>query len=261
MALSQQIKIDCRRHLCVPFAGIPQSGYTAGLRTILTVGQLEAYLNLLQAEEECLITGYPFGQINIYGAPAVGQSVTATVNGTPVTYNVQESDVTNAQPLNAVAGGLATALNIANLGITAASGSITSGDVTPAALPVYGQVTIVNPTTFTLTTSAVGLGVNLVANGSTYPHPNTASINGAPTLYGYVPILNYLEERTIQPDTFLSFTGASGAGGAGVNFNPLEIYRRVELYDVWRKKLGNVLSVGPNPAGTNGMGSRFGITV
>lgn len=258
MALSQQSKIDCRRHLCVPAAGIPQSGYTAGLRTILTVGQLEAYMNLLQAEEECVLSGYPYGQVNIFGSnPVAGNTVTATINSTPVVYTVQASDVANGQPLNSIAGGLANAISIANLGIYAASGSITSGDVAPAALPIYGQVTIVNATTFTLTASATGaLGVSVPANGSTYPHPNTLNIQGAPALYGYIPILNYLEERLLQLDVFASFS-ATGE----VKFNPLELYRRIELYDEWRRKLGNFLSVGPNPAGRNGMGSGFGIKV
>lgn len=257
MALSQQQKIDCRRHLSVPAAGIPQSGYTAGLRSILTVGQLEAYMDLLQAEEECVLTGYPYGQVNIFGAPQVGNTVTATINSTPVIYTVQASDVSNGQSLNAIAGGLATKINIANLGIYAASGSITSGDVVPAALPIYGQVTIVNQTTFTLSASATGqLGTSVPANGSVYPHPNTVNIQGAPTLYGYIPILNYLEERILQQDTFASFS-ATGE----VKFNPYELYRRIETYDVWRKKLGNFLSVGPDPAGKNGMGSGFGIKV
>lgn len=258
MALSAQNKVDIRRHLSVPAAGIPQSGYTSGLRTILTVGQLEAYMNLLQAEEECVLTGYPYGQVNIFGTPAVGNTVTATVNSTPCVYTVTQADLNaGGLALQSIAGGLATKINIANLGIVAASGSITSGDVAPAALPVYGQVTIVNQTTFTLTASATGaLGVSVPANGATYPHPNTTNINGAPTLYGYIPILNYLEERLLQVDTFASFN-ATGE----VKFSPIELYRRTDLYDSWRRKLGNFLSVGSDPAGRAGMGSSFGIKV
>jgi hypothetical protein len=35
--------------------------------------------------------------------------------------------------------------------------------------------------------------------------------------------------------------------------------KRVELYDLWRTRLGVALSVGANPAGTQGMGAGFGL--
>ena len=258
ISLSQQNKIDIRRALNVPAAGIPQSGYTSGLRTILTVGQLEAYMNLLQAEEECVLTGYPYAQINIFGSgPVVGQTVTVVINNiAPVVYTVTANDVANAQPLNSIAGGVANAINNPNLGLVAASGSITSADVAPAALPIYGQVTVVNQTPFTLTASSVGLGIAVPANGSVYPHPNLVSVQGGPAIYGYISICNYLEERLAQPDVFASFDTADV-----VKFNPYELYRRQDIYDVWCSKMGNFLSVGRNPAGRNGMGSGLGIRV
>jgi hypothetical protein len=258
MALSAQQKVSIRDHLCVPFAGVPQSTYTAGLRTILTVGQLEMYLNVLQVEEECRLTGYPFGVLRIFGNVSAGQTVTATINGTPVTYDVQASDALSPTPLLAVAGGLANAINISTVGVQSATGSITSGDVAPAALPVFGQVTLTNPTLFTLTAGATG-GLNCIVdpsgNGQTYPQPNTALLSGVPALYGYIAICDYMLARIAQADAFLSFDTADV-----VKFRKYEIEKRTQLYDFWRKKMGVALSVGPNPAGTEGMGSGFGIT-
>ena len=257
MALTAQQKVAIRGHLLVPYAGIPFSGNTAGLRTILTVGQLEAYMNFLQLEEECQLTGYPFGAVQIYGYPANGNTVTATINSTPVTYTVQPSDLLALQPLANIANNLATKINMSNVGVQAATGSISTGDTAPAALPSFGQVSIVSPTTFTLTASATGgVSVNVPpgANGQSYPQPNLTNVAGVPTLYGYIAICDYLQARIVQEDAFLSFETADV-----VKFRKYSVNKRIELYDYWRGRMGIALSVGPNPAGTQGMGSGFGI--
>ncbi len=256
MALTAQQKVDIRRHLNVPFAGIPFSQYTSGLRTILTVGQLESYMNLLQVEEECTLTGYPCGVVRIYGTAVIGNVINVTINNHLVTYTVQAGDVLARQPLVNIANSVASAINVSGIGVQAATGSISTGDLPPAALPSTGQVSIICGVPFTLAASGVGMTavVDPMSNGQNYPYPNTASIAGAPAVYGYINICNYLETRTIQADAFLSFEKADV-----VTFRKYEIEKRVQLYDVWRKKMGVALSVGANPAGTEGMGSGFGI--
>jgi hypothetical protein len=256
VALTAQQKVAIRDHLCVPFAGIPFSQYTSGLRTILTVGQLESYMNLLQVEEECRLTGYPFGIIKIFGTPAVNDKVTAVVNRISISYTVKSADLLAAQPLASIANALATAINISGAGVQAATGSISTADLPPAALPAFGQVTITNPTTFTLTASATGLVavVDPAGNGQTYPQPNFVVNSGVTTVYGYINICDYLLSRVGQADAFLSFEKADV-----VTFRKYEIEKRIQLYDFWRKKMGVALSVGSNPAGTEGMGSGFGI--
>jgi hypothetical protein len=257
VALTAQNKVDIRRHLGVPFAGVPGSQYTTGLRTILTVGQLESYMNLLQTEEECTLTGFPFGVVRIWGNPAVGNTVSVTVNGRLVSYTVQEADLLAIQPLANIAGALATAVNLTpSLGVQAASGSISTADVAPAALPATGQVSLVNPTPFVLSASGVGLAavVDPSSNGQTYPSPNFAFNAGVPPVYGYIPICNYLEGRIGQEDAFMSFDTADV-----VKFRKYPVQMREQLYKLWCKRLGVALSVGPNPAGTEGMGSGFGL--
>lgn len=258
MALTAQQKVDIRRHLNVPFAGIPFSGYTSGLRTILTVGQLESYMNLLQVEEEATLTGNPFGAVRIYGYPAVGITVSVTINGRIAAYTVTQADMNAKQPLASIANNLATAINQSGLGMQAATGSISTGDVAPAALPAQGQVSIVNTDTFYLTAQSSSTALSVVvdpgADGQSFPFPSFAVNAGVPAIYGYLPICNYLEGRIGQEDAFLSFETADV-----VKFRNNSIEKRVQLYELWRKRMGVALSVGANPAGTEGMGSSFGL--
>lgn len=257
MSLTANQKVSIRRHLCVPFAGIPFSQYTSGLRTILTVGQLEMYMNVLQVEEECTLTGYPCGVIRIYGNPTVGAIVNVTINAQLVQYTVQAADMRAAQPLANIANAVATAINISGLGVMAATGSISTADLPPAALPATGQVSIICGSTFALTASGEGITavVDPGSNGTQYPEPNTLGIPEIqPVQYGYIAICNYLQKRIMQLDAFASLTQAGGT-----KFNPNDMARRVELYDYWRTQMGMALSVGPNPAGNNGMGSGIGI--
>jgi hypothetical protein len=256
MALSAQHKVDIRRHLKVPFSGIPNSQYVAGLRTILTVGQLEMYMNVLAAEEECTLTGYPCALVRIWGTPAVGNIVRLTINNQLVSYAVHSADVLASQPLLSIANNLAQQVNLSGIAVQAATGSISTADVPPAALPATGQLSIVCPQPFTLSATGTGLAavVDPVLNGQTFPSPNFAGNYGVTPVYGYINICNYLENRTGQEDAFASFSKTDI-----MTFRKYPLQQRLDLYNMWVKKMGVALSVGANPAGTEGMGSAFGI--
>ena len=269
MALTFQQKIDVRRHLRVPFAGYPTSGYYGGIRTVLTVGQLEYYLVNLQAEEESAMTGFPYGQLRLLGVPTVGDVLTAFVNGSPASYTVQASDLENPilnlqpiSPLDSVAFNFATAINQANIGVQAAGG-INFKASAPVTLPNASQVTMTaNGPTFSLTAEAQSatMALQVGANGSFYPSPTvTTLVAGAQTtINGYIPICNALESQCGDTANYLS-TWLSQADV--VKFRADSFPARVQQYRWWCKEMGVALSVGPAPAGEAGMGSKFGTKV
>ena len=265
MALTAQAKVDIRRHLGVPASGIANSNYVVGLRTILRVGQLELYMNVLSAEEEGVVTGNPYGLLRIFGDVQSGNTVTATINGTPVTYTATSQDAASQQPLFNVAAGLANLCNTSSLAVFGAAGSIIGAGEPPSTLPNFAQVTFSNQSTFTLTGSATGLSVAVLANGSVYPSPAlpiTNPDNSVTTYYGYLPICNFLEGQIGTATMNLSLRSAGGLSTqAAAAFRQDEVGARRELYDFWCSQLGNFLSVGRDPAGRKGMGSHLGITV
>lgn len=267
--LDFQTKVDIRRHLRVPFAGYPTSGYYGGIRTVLTVGQLESYMNNLQAEEEATLTGNPYGAIRLFGIPSVGDVLTAVVNGKSASYTVQVSDTQNPviqlqpiTPLDAVSFNFATAINAAALGVQAAGG-LNFKASPPVTLPSASQVTMsASGQTFTLTsnTTSTTMTVQVVANGSFYPSPKLPTlVEGVQTtVYGYVPICNALESQVGDNSSYLS-TWMTKADV--VSFRPDQLAARVQTYRWWCKQMGVALSVGPAPAGEAGMGSGFGTKV
>lgn len=268
MALDFTTKVDIRRHLRVPFAGYPTSGYYGGIRTVLTVGQLEYYMNNLQVEEECVLTGNPFGRVVLNGEGAVGDVVTATINGTPVSYTVTAANLTNptiydqpVSPLDAICWGWANAINQAALGPVAAGG-LNFKATPPVTTPPPGQLTLVRyGQTFTLSASVIsaGLSVTLVANGSNYPNPQSQiPVASAQTvIYGYVPICNALENLCVTQNGLSLWLKQAET----VQFRRDEVPARVQVYRWWCKQLGTALSVGPAPYGVHGGASDWGAKV
>jgi hypothetical protein len=253
-------KIDVRRHLGVPFAGLATSGLTMGIRTIFQPGQLEFYMQNLQPYEESVLSGRPYGQVRIYGgAVVVGQTVTATVNGIPCTYVVTANDVLSPTPMQSVANGLASAVNLqgGNNGGVFAGGAIVLPNGGPSQLPAFGYVTLVSSypgTTFTLTSSATGgLTAFTSANGQVVPNPTSTFLdqNGSSvTLTGYIAFCNYLQSNIVSASGNMAMLNAGGPGVA--QLRPYEMKQRVELYNYWREQMGTVLSVGKDAWGFRG---------
>lgn len=245
MSLTLQNKVDIRRHLGVPAAGYPTSGYTGGIRTVQTTGQLEYYMNALQAEEEAVLTGNPYGQVLIFGTPMAGDTLDLNVNGTDVLYTVTSNDQNSKQPapLQAVAYNAATALNQSNLGPTAAGG-FNWGATVPIQLPDKSQITVSNAATFALTAQATGhIACEVIANGAVFPNPQLVvknPITGAQeTLYGWIQICNFLEGQVVSPNLSLRYIQADV-----VKFRPDETRARLQNYRWACQQMGNFLSVG-----------------
>lgn len=278
MALSNSQLADIRRHLSVPFAGVPDSRFTAGIRTLLRVGQLEFYVQVLQIEEEAILTGYPYAYLRIAGKPQVGQTLSVVINGgSPITYTVSPADLVTVDstdtstPLKSVAAGLALNINLAGIAQLAAAAAVTYRAAPPATTPNIGILTLLSQTAFTVTASVtagtgIGIIVDPAANGANYPWPRlTPDVPAGQTqvtYYGYINICNFLESAIASSTDNMSLKSAGGLSPqAAAVFAQDEVAKRAKLYDYFRRQLGNSLSVGMDPAGRGGMGSGLGITV
>lgn len=256
--LSDIERVDIKRHLSLPFSGLAATGMTMGIRTLFEAGQLEFYMSNLQPYEESVLTGRPYGQLRIYGNVAAGQTVTAIVNGTPVTYTATPADASNTNAIQQVANGLAAAINLLGvaLGNVFCGGAAVLSNTPAAQLPSFGYVTLVSsfPTTFTLTASGTGgLSVGLSANGSTLPQPSTSffdQLGVTQTLTGYIAFCNYLQSSIAMASGNMAMLKAGGPGVA--ELRPYEMQQRIQLYDYWRGLMGRVLSVSKDAWGFRG---------
>ncbi len=261
--LTERQKHDIRRHMGVPAQGIASTGFTMGYRYFTEAGMLEYRMINLQALEESTLTGNPYGQISIFGVPTVGDVLTVTVNSTPVNYTVTSADVaatfpglTTSGPLYAVAKNLATAINFANTGIFCAAGPPTSDQAPyqPSGFSTLNFIAL-NATTFTLAVSQTGnhTGLMVVTNGNVFPTPTVTyddpESGTATTLYGMLPILNYLEGTRFSATQNLDVSKADV-----VTLREDEPQARYALYMMARQDLANFMGVPLFPIGRFGGG-------
>lgn len=265
MALSYLTKANIRRHLRLPFAGSPFSGQTQGIRAITKAGQLELYMNLLQAEEEAILLGKPYGTILLIGPYVAGQTVIVTINSTPLTYIITPQDMASKIPSQVIAANVALMINNATLGPTASTGLYTGSDLNLAfaAQPTPAQVTIAYNVTFTLATSGTASTI-VEANGQVYPPPtfviDDSNPNAIILAHGILPICDALEQQVVNASPNLSFSDVGSTATGRATFRPDELQVRQALYKSYVYQLGVMLSYYPPPYSGSGIGS-FGIQV
>jgi len=226
-----------------------------GIRTLFLAGQLEFYMQNLQAAEEAILTGQPYGQIRLVGIPVAGQTITPTVNATPILYTVTALDVAATVPLTNIANAVAQAVNNAQVGGVFAGGSSVLPSAPPAQLPAFAQITLVSPlSTFTLSAGTTGsIQAYVTANGSVYPNPQYTKNNSDGTstaIYGYIAICNFMQNRIMAADS--NFDTLVAGGREGITLRPYEMKQRIQMYNYWREAMGNVLSVGKDAWGFRG---------
>lgn len=250
--LTQKQKVATRRHLGTPFAGTAQAGRLYGWRFTFYREDLEYRMNNMQAAEEYLVTGASLGSYRIGGRPTVGDVLNFTITqGATVytaSYTVQASDfnlpvnpVNPAESSSLYSIALNAALAIQNA-IPQVAGYIVNG-VMPADLfspqfmpPYFAEIVITAPfgVDFVLTSSVTGT-TNLAVEDPGSPSPVNATFVTQPTgaqttVYGYVALLDYLSMNMTQQNLSLWLKSATGAGGAGVDFNMNEFRARRRIY-------------------------------
>jgi hypothetical protein len=262
--LTRQEKVYIRDLLGVPMAGVPRGGHTSGYRFFSLVGNLEFYMNNLSVEEESVIAGRPVALVSFNNIPiTLGQVLTIRVNGFDCVYAVQQSDLDNRFPQQAVLINMVNIINQANLGPWAGTGDSPSAlaGASPLTAPEYGQIAISYTKPFNVEVSqdptVPGLVLSVQQNGDTMPEPSMVVAGkvcpdtGGPLFtHGYINICLGLRNDILNSrrNLTLSSAGAKGDQG-GVTFNPRQLQQLTALLNYWTDKLGGALYATGSPMG------------
>jgi len=250
-------KSDVRRHLGYPVAGLlrisPAGGTLAqgavGYRFFQAYGFLEYKMNNLNPDEEARLTGLAYGAVALTGPqPNTGDTLTATFSGGPLgsPVSVIVTAPLNNPPDNDARITLINALTAAvNRNATLQAANILglspygTGPFSQNAVAVP-EVGFICPVNFTLTCSGTGtVAPQLTATGVQL-NPNT-SLDGVTTIWGYIPILNGLENAYASTSQNLDTIKADVWKGRSN-----EAGQRRSLYENWRQMLSDFLGTPMN---------------
>lgn len=270
MALLLAQKSDVRRHLRYPLAGLFHFSTTGGTladgtasyRYFQPFAFLEWRLNNLAPDEEARLTGNAYAAMAFVGpAPNSGSVFTLNFSGgnltTPVTVTVtsDSSDIPQYSTELAasyagsnngliIAAKIASAVNL-NAALQAARISAVApfgtGAFSYSVVPIP-EVAFVSPTGFQFSfTFSSNLAPSLTADG-TQLHPMMENTLGTQEIFGYIPILNYLETQYATASRDLSTSQADVWKARAT-----ELPERFSLYSTWQSRLAEFLDVPINP--------------
>jgi hypothetical protein len=262
MALTIEEKSDCRRHLMYPVAGLiklsPAGGSlmsgAAGYRFTQAYGFLEYKMNNLNPDEEARVTGSVFGAVAFLGPPPnPGDSVSVVLSGGGIASPQTLTATLPSASVNVGDGRLWFANQIAALcsqntvlqaaGVVAVS-PYGTGPFTESVIPIP-EVAFEASFVFTLTGSGTGAIAPQITSVPQMLSPST-SLDGVTTIWGYLPILNGLENYHAQASQNLD-TKQAGPWYSRGN----EIGLRTSLYRQWQQKLSDFLGTPLNPQRMN----------
>jgi hypothetical protein len=258
MALQILTKVNIRRHLGYPLAGLTTSSPAGGTlssannayRFFGSYGQLEFRMNQLAPSEEAVLTGSPYGAVGFNNAntPIVaGTVITVTLNSpqfstNPVilTYTVQPTD-----DLLIICGQLANQAAL-NTDFTAAGFYAIndygtgpwSQQIVP--FPICSFIAPSNSSSFSINVSGSGNTVpQVVANGQLLPPAIYLETTiPAKEIFGYLPILDTLESFYAGTVQNLSTTKAREW-----TRNSRELTEKKMLYNQWRQRLAQFMGI------------------
>jgi hypothetical protein len=246
------------RHLGYPVRGLlrvsPSGGSVAsalaGYRYFQAYGTLLYRLISLNPDEEARLVGSAYAAIALIGPqPNQGDTISVTLSGGNLSAP-QTISATAGAPVGPGGDGrlnlLATlvsqaaqnaALQTAEIFAVAPFGS---GPYSESQIPVP-ECAFTSPVPFTI--AATGSGVSypqITATGEQLP-PST-SLDGTTTVYGYLPILDGLENAFLSASQNLD-TIIAGPWKGRSN----EIGQRMSLYELYRGMLSDFLGIPVNP--------------
>lgn len=230
--------------LTVSSAGASLMSGFVGFRFFQADGRLEYRFQNLAPDEESRLVGLAFGSAMLIGNTIAGDVVSVTLSGGPLSSPVTISVMAGATdtPLS-LARALAAAAML-NVTLTAAKFQAVApygtGPYAQNAIPVP-EVAFTNPQNFTMTatgTGQTGIAVNLDGGQPLNPALSIRVMGNTTTYYGYLSILDQLE---------------NAVGGATQNLDTLkadvwtarndEVEQRERLYQNWRVRLSHYLGV------------------
>jgi hypothetical protein len=244
--LSNLQKARIRYHLGLPYAGTPLSSETLGLRTVTRAGELEAYMNLMQPEEEAILLGTPYAAAQLYYPLTAGQTIIFTIGITAVTYTIQPSDLVQPSALFSILSNLANLINAQSLfGVVAVPGRLQSDQVMPGQPPAFGQLFVTSATLFNASFTGTA-NISQTANGTFLPPPQLVTLSPGPgdplVINGVLPICDALETSFMSVDQRLSFTLTGSNSTGQVIFNKMEMRQRASLYRSYVRRMAVLLA-------------------
>lgn len=261
MAITLAAKSDIRRHLGYPVAGLIQTSVAGatfasgaiGYRFTQAYGFLEYKMNNLNPDEESRLTGNAYGAVAFLGPqPHGGDTVSVTLSGGPLVSPVVLS-ATAPTPSPNIDGRLSLAQLIAAAGsqnaALQAAGIISvapygTGPFAQTAIPIP-ECAFVSPSAFSIACGGSGVLIPQITATGVQLNPS-ASLDGINTIWGYLNILNGLENAyagtsqnldTIQADVWKGRANEAG--------------QRMSLYSVWVQFLSDFLGTPINPEKRN----------
>jgi len=281
MPLSMAQMSNVTRHLRYPVLGmfrINVSGQSMATATAVSYRYTQSYgmllwrLNNLTSNEECRITGNAYGSILFVGpTPNVGDTSLITISGgglsAPVvlTLVATEQLIQQAQPRGGVQQALVAQYFNANVGLglaaqvaflvatnpaLVAAGFVSNapygtGPYTQQAIPVP-EVNITNPVPFTISVQNSGLmAAQVQSDGSLLtPVITPNSVNNA--VYGYLPILDFLETAYGNSTDILQIDRADV-----FTARKTVLAETLSLYQTWVQRLAEFMGLPVNPDRTS----------
>jgi hypothetical protein len=255
MALSIAQKSAIRRHLAYPVIGLIRQGPGgaslasgfSGYRYFQAYGALEYKMNNLNPDEEARLLGNGMGGVAFVGNPPnPGDSVSVVLSGGPIP---SPQTLTAVFPTPAP-GGQDGRLWFANeLAVLALGNSVLTGigmtAVAPYGTGPFAQAAVPLPevaftcpgASFSLSTSFSGAcAATVTATGALLP-PST-SLDGVTTIYGYLPILDGLENSWLTASQNMD-TKKADVWESRVN----EAGMRRSLYEQYKQQMGDFLGI------------------
>lgn len=241
---------DVIRHLGYPALAVNRSataspGQVRNYVINTTLYQLQDRLKELDASDEAKLSGACVGVITLTGQdPSVGNSVSVVISGS--------SDFVGSQTLTATASARNTKFDLASALVSDLVGNQTlvgAGFIPGGA---FQGESVLNPNQnpsfilrapdpFTLSATSSGLTTAFASlQGSrVYPYATVSkNPNGsANIIYGYIPMLNYLESA------IAGVSGNADVAKAGDYVRGRELRERKELQEIWKNKLSAFLGV------------------
>lgn len=250
--LTQDQKSEVRRHLGYESVGILRTdsglgifGVTAANPYFSKLQQLEDKMTYLAPVDEAKLTGTAYGAVALPAAiePATGNQLSVTITsgdlGSPVTLLVTaasgETRVTLLQKM-VQAGAINASLVAARIVPQAPYGG--------GQIPLQPEIAFNAQNTFTLVATGTGQVAPVITSQGVKVNPQ-ATVAKNTVLYGYLPILSFLEGAiagaTQNLDTAKAETWTSRHD---------EIDQRKALYREWQRRLSQFIGVPVNSNST-----------
>jgi hypothetical protein len=217
-------------------------------------------MNNLPPTTEAMITGSAYAGVGLVGAgPEPGDQIVINISGGPLSQVQQisataaEGDTNTSLAIKlGVLGAQNPALQAAGIQVLAPYGINDFVNGAAVSQPL-AEITVTCPqNTFNLSVQSFGSTGAVITSSPSMPSPQgtVGSSAGQPIiLYGYIPILNYLE------GAWMGTTQNLDTRQADVwKANPAELKQRKLLYEDWKWQLADRLMVPVNPNSVRRMG-------